>query len=303
MTFFTVFFQMLALLLMIGAGIIAGKRQMLDAHACTCISKTIVSIFNPMLVLSSAIASVGQIALSTLGEVSLVAVSMFAFFIVVGMLLTPLFDRDKETSKLFQLMFVFSNLGFIGIPVVSSILGAEYVIYVTVFILIYNVVFYTYGMAVMDGQLSLSSLKSMLNFGNFASVGALVIIALEIHLPSFIATAVTYLGNVASPLALVTIGFNLSRSNLKEIFGDRRLYVFSLVKLIILPCIALLLLRLAPINPILLPLYLVMFGMPVGNMPLMLGTERGIDCRVCSSSIIMSTLLCVFTVPLLMSLV
>ena len=49
------------------------------------------------------------------------------FFIVIGMILSPFFDKDKEQRKIFQMMFVFSNLGFIGIPVVSSILGAEYV--------------------------------------------------------------------------------------------------------------------------------------------------------------------------------
>ncbi len=302
MTFFTVLFQMLALLVMIGAGVIVGRKGMWDDKACSMTSKTIVAIFNPMLIISSAIGAVGQISLSVLGSVALVAAGMFLTFIIVGMALSPLFEKDALQRKLFQLMFIFSNLGFIGVPVVSCVLGAEYVIYVTMFLLVYNVVFYTYGVALMDGSFSLRSMRSMVSFGNFASVASILILVFSLHLPDFLVTSITYLGNVASPLALVTVGYTLSRSNLRQIFGDKRLYVFTFIKLLVLPLIALPILKHLPLSPEVVPVCLVMIGMPVGNMPLMLGTEKGLDCSICSSGIMMTTLLCVVSIPMLVSL-
>ena len=301
MTIFTVFFQMLALLIMIGAGYFMAKKGMMDSHTNTQMSKMIVNVFNPMLILSSAANSAGLVSLDTIGLVGIIALGMFAVFIAAGMVLSPFFDRTPEQRKIFQEMFVFSNLGFIGIPVVSSILGEEYVVYVTEFLLIYTIVFYTYGVALMAGKFSLSSLKSMLNPGTVSGLTALLIIICGIQLPDFIKTAITYLGNVTSPMALVAVGFTLAHSDLKKIFCQPRLYVFSAIKLLALPLALLPLLKLVTGDNALISVCMVMFGMPIGNMPLILGTQKGMDGSTCSAAIILTTILCVFTIPVLLA--
>ena len=300
MTFFTVFFQMLALLIMIGAGYFVTKKGMLDAHTNNQMSDLIVNIFNPMLVLASAANSVGQISLAAMKLAGIIAVGMFLAFIIAGMVLSPLFEKDRELRKIFQLMFVFSNVGFIGIPVISSIFGAEYVVYVSEFMLVYRLVFYTYGIALMDGKFSKDSLRAMVNPGTIAGLLAMAVILFEIQLPEFLNTAVTYLGNVTSPMALVAVGFALADSDIKKVFCQPRLYLFSVVKLLVLPLLLLPLLRFAVGTSDLLSVCMVMFGMPVGNMPLILGNQRGLDVTACSAAIILSTVLCVLTVPVLL---
>lgn len=299
MTIFTVFFQMLALLIMIGAGYFVARTGMYDEHTNNQMSNLIVNLFNPLLVISSAVNSVGLISLNTVGTVGVIALSMFFFFIVVGMVLSPLFDKDASQRKIFQMMFVFSNLGFIGIPVVTSILGAEYVVYVTEFLLAYTIVFYTYGITVMEGKFSPSSLKAMINPGTAACLIALAIIIFSIQIPDFMKTAISYLGNVTSPMALVGVGFTLAHSELKKIFGEVRLYLFAVVKLLALPLLMLPVLRLFVQDQNLIRICMVMFGMPIGNMPLMVANQKGIDGTTCSASIILTTVLCVITVPVL----
>lgn len=301
MAIFTVFFQMLALLIMIGVGYFVTKTGMMDEHTNSQMSKMIVNVFNPFLVFSSAANSVGLISLDTIWIVGLIAVGMFLIFIIVGMILSPLFDKDKEQQKIFQMMFVFSNLGFIGIPVVTSILGAEYVVYVTEFMLIYTIVFYTYGITLMEGKFSLASLKAMINPGTVSGLAAMLIIIFEIPIPDFIKTATTYLGNVTSPMALVAVGFTLAHSELKNIFGQVRLYIFAVIKLLILPLLMLPMLKMVTNDAALIPVCMIIFGMPIGNMPLILGMQKGIDGTVCSAAIILTTVLCVFTVPILIT--
>ena len=303
MTIFTVFFQMLAILVMIGVGYFMTRVRMMDTHTNTQMSKMIVDVFNPCLMLSSAANSVGLISLEMMGVTSLAAAGMFLIFIIAGMILSPFFDKKREQRMLFQLMFVFSNLGFIGIPVVSSILGPEYVVYVTEFLLIYTLVFYTYGVALMDGKFSVSSLKAMLNPGTISGVAAIVVIICGIQLPGFIKTSITYLGNVTSPMALVAVGFTLAHSDLKKIFCQPRLYVFSLIKLLVLPLAMFPLLKLITDNAALISVCMIMFGMPIGNMPLILGTQKGIDGTTCGAAIILTTLLCVFTIPILLTII
>ena len=300
MAILTVFFQMLSLLIMIGAGWFLARKGMMDEHTNTQMSKMIVNVFNPMLMISSAAGSVGLIPLSTIVLVGLIAIGMFAILIAAGMILSPLFERQPDQKKIFQMMFVFSNLGFIGIPVVGSILGTQYVVYVTEFLLLYTIVFYTYGVALMDGKFSLSSLKAMVNPGLISGLAAVLIIVLNIPLPGFLMTAVTYLGNVTSPMALVAVGFALAHTDPKRIFCQPKLYVFSVVKLLALPLLMLPLVRLVTDDAALLSVCMVMFGMPIGNMPLILGNQKGIDC---SAAIILTTILCVFTIPVLLALV
>lgn len=303
MAIFTVFFQMLALVIMIGTGYFITKMGMMDEHTNNQMSTMIVEVFNPLLILSSAASSAGTIPLQTMELVGMVAVGMFVFFILSGMIISPFFDKDKGQRKIFQMMFVFSNLGFIGIPVVSSILGTEYVVYVTEFMLIYTIVFYTYGITLMEGEFSLSSLKAMINAGTISGIVAVIIIICNIPVPAFIKTAITYLGNVASPMALVAVGFSLARSDLKKIFGQPRLYIFAVIKLLALPLIMLPILRIFTKDVALISVCMVMFGMPIGNMPLILGTQKGIDGSACSAAIILTTILCVFTIPVLLTII
>lgn len=300
MTYFTVFFQMLALLLMIGAGYFAAKKGMMDEHTNNQMSDMIVNIFNPLLVLASAANSVGQISLEAMKLAGLIAIGMFVVFILAGMVLSPFLEKDREQRKIVQLMFVFSNVGFIGIPVISGIFGVQYVVYVSEFMLVYTFVFYTYGIALMEGKFSAASLRSVINPGTVSGLLALAIIVFEVQLPEFLQTAVTYLGNVTSPMALMAVGFALAGSDLRKIFGQPRLYIFSIVKLLVLPLMMLPLLRQVLGDTDLLGVCMVMFGMPVGNMPLILGNQRGMDVTACSAAIILSTVLCVLTVPVLL---
>ncbi len=115
MTFFTVFFQMLALLIMIGAGYLAARIGMMDEHTNNQMSDMIVNVFNPLLIFSSAANAVGQISLEAMWRVGLIAAGMFLVFIIAGMILSPIFEKDLRQRKIFQLMVVFSNVGFIGV--------------------------------------------------------------------------------------------------------------------------------------------------------------------------------------------
>ena len=173
-------------------------------------------------------------------------------------------------------------------------------VYVTEFILIYTILLYTYGVGLLNRKFSLSALKEMVNPGTVLSLAALVIIIWEIQVPDFLKTAASYMGNATSPLALIAIGFQLAKADLKKIFGQLRLYVFAVVKLLVLPLLLLPLLKFMTSDVHLISVCMVMFGMPVGNIPLMLGMQKGIDVSTGSAAIILTTVLCVFTIPVLM---
>lgn len=303
MTIATVFLQMLSLALMIFAGVLIARRKLADDHTMGQMSHLINYVFNPMMMLSSGIASVGAVDKEVLFLLFGVVGGLYLLFILLARLIGPRFGRTPGQSELFQMMLVFSNIGFMGIPVVRGVFGEEAVVYVLAFVLMFNLFFYTYGVALMSGKLTLQSLKSVLNPGTVCSVITLLIVCFEVRVPDFLADTVGYLGDVASPLAMLAVGVTVAKSDLKAIFTDVKLYIFTLVKMAALPLLILPVLKLLPLPELVTGVCLVEVGMPVANLTLVLGTEKGLDCSNCSAAIIMTTLVSVFTIPLLTALI
>lgn len=303
MTIVTVFLQMLSLTLMILVGVLIARRKLVDDHSMGQMSHLINYVFNPMMMLSSGIASVGTVDKQVLFLLFGIVAALYVLFIVLAWLIGPRFDKRPGQSEMFQLMIVFSNIGFMGIPVVRGVFGEEYVVYVLAFVLMYNLFFYTYGVTLMNGKVSRESLKSMLNPGTVFAVITLLIVSFEVRIPDFLANTVGYLGDVASPLAMLAVGVTVAKSDLKTIFLSKKMWLFTLVKMVALPVVMIPLLKLLPFPDTVIGICLVEIGMPVANMTLILGTEKGLDCTNCSAAIIMTTLASVITIPLLVALI
>ena len=172
---------------------------------------------------------------------------------------------------------------------------------------IYNILIYTYGIAVLQGdagkKLSFSNLKNILNMGTLSCCITLLVFSFKIPINPVVQTTVTYLGNVATPLSMMTIGFSLGRANIFTIFNDKRLYLFTFIKLIIIPTIGVLILGRLNLPVQVLGVSAVMLSMPIGNLPVMLANQYGVNSESCAKGIIITTLFSVITVPLIMSLV
>lgn len=301
--FFTVFFQMLALAILILTGVIISQKGLLDDHSMGQMSVLINYLFNPMMMLSSAISSLGDIDKDALFLLFAIVIGMYLALILVAHFAAPLFDRRPGQKELYQLMLIFSNVGFMGIPVVQGVFGSAYVVYVLAFVVGYNVFFYTYGVALMNGGFDGKALKSAVNPGSICTLIALLLVILEPPIPGFLATAVEYLGNVTSPLAMIAVGVTLSKADLKAVFTSKKMYLFTLVKMLVIPMLALPLLKALPFSPQVIGVSLVEISMPVANLVLIIGTEKKLDCSNVSGSIIMTTLVSMITIPILVALI
>ena len=307
MSILTVFSQMLIFFALIMVGVACSRKNLVSEENSHSISKLIVNVFNPAIIFSSVLGNSQNKEGSYISLIVVIAVVMFAIFIVIGSIGSRFFTKDKNEIKVYKLMTVFSNVGFIGIPLVNSLYGSSAVIYVAIFILIYNILIYTYGVSVLQGEagkkLSFSNLKTVLNMGTLSCCITLLVFYFDIPFHPVIQTTVTYLGNVATPLSMMSIGFSLGRANIFSVFNDKKLYLFTFIKLIIIPVIGVLILRRLNLPEQVLGVSAVMLSMPIGNLPVMLANQYGIESESCAKGIIITTLCSVITVPLIMWLV
>ncbi len=297
-----VFEQMVVIVLLILTGFICQKIGRVTLEIKKFLSFGVVSIFNPALLISSVLGHQGERDMNSVWIIFAVAAAMFAAFIIIAKI-ASFTEKEFRAKATLQLMFIFSNLGFIGIPLVGAVLGEEYIIYTAIFNLVYNVVFYSYGTALTDEsgkKFSLSKLKSFINAGTIGGILALLIFFINKDLPLIFSESIGYLGGVCVPMALFIIGVTLGeQKNLVKVFLSPKLYLFFVVKMLLIPVAFSFVIKALPIGDDLKILTLLMVGMPVGNLPLMTMTEKGWDGTFCSNGIILTTLLSTFSLPVI----
>ena len=318
--------QMLILFCMIAVGYFVYRKNWVTDETYPHLSKLVVNIFNPMLVFGSVLGETESVEASLMWE-NLRGVALYYILIVfLGFLGSRLIRPKREERNQYQLMFVFSNVGFMGIPVIGGLFGSGSVIYITFYLLGYNLLLYTYGVALakregkregmdgnadriaqdekMNGAAQLQeSLRGLCNPGVFACIAAIVVLALGIRVPAAAVTFFDYMGNATIPLSMIVIGISVARMSWREIFSSVRMYVFCGIKLLVIPVLCALVFRGFFASEMLYGIFVLMLSMPVGSIVTMISNEYGSGETVCSQGIILTTLLSMITIPVVALLV
>lgn len=299
--------QMTVMFLMMAVGYLCYKKQILTEEVSKKVSAIVVNVANPCMILSSALTDQqmrGKELLQTLAIVAL----MYVFLLVVAQLLPKILRIRKESRGAYAAMTVFANIGFMGFPVLAAMYGNGALLYGAVFQIPFNILIYTYGVAVLTrrpdacGKAELDRieiLKKIFNIGVIACIAAMLIYFLRIPIPSFLQAFITNLGNLTAPLSMMIIGASLAQMPLKELFLDKKLLLFSMVKLLILPAVWMLMVNRVAEQEILRGVCLVMMATPAGSMTAMLAQQYGGDYETASRGVALTTVLSVITMPVL----
>jgi hypothetical protein len=209
--------------------------------------------------------------------------------------------KDDGQKNMFRLMTIFSNVGFMGIPVVSSIYGEGCIIYVTFYMLAYNLILYTLGMFIAQKNLPKderqSGIKGLFNIGTICSILAILLYFSGIEFNDTVLTFFDYVGSATIPLSMMVIGVSVARMPFSEVFKGLRVYVFAIVTLLVIPVSASFVFRFLENNNVIFGVFILMFAMPVGSIVTMLIKEYGGDESLSSRATIITTLLSIVTIP------
>lgn len=293
---------MAVLLIVILIGYAAARARIFPADANRVFSQLVIYVTNPCTVL---VAALGGERMLTNRQVLLltgIAVAMYAVLIGLGAVLPRLLACPKEDRNLYHFMCVFSNMGFLGFPVVSALYGPNAVFFASIFNLVLQFVGYTYGDSLLNPNARgwRSELKNLISPIIIASVLAYICYLTDLKAPKLILNTLQLLANVTSGLSMLVIGIALSRVPLGRLFTNWRLYVINLVRLLLLPAGVYLLLRHVVDNSLMLGITVVMAGMPVATLTTLLTAKYDGNQELAAAGVFLSTLLSFVTIPLLM---
>lgn len=302
--------QMIVLFAMILCGYLLWRKKWIDDGMHLQLSKLVVQVFNPLLIINGVINKTSTLGKDALVQNVSLSFFFFIFLIIAGYLIIWLIKPMKNERNMFILLGTIPNAGFMGIPVITSIYGDESMIYIVFYILICNVILYTYGMYLVDHMQEdikkqkviknwRKQLKDFFNFGVIASIGAIVIFLLQLKIPQPVANFCSYMGSATIPLSMILIGISIAKSDLKELLMDKTVYKFLLLRMVIIPIGVILLLKQFPIYPIVFGVFALQLAMPTGSIGALIMKEKGLDELRCSGIVVVSTLFSLITIPLI----
>ena len=313
MDIFIVLKQMCILLAMMITGYITCRLGFVDRNAYSKLSKIVVTIFNPILIIDSVIGK----SLSTTGLVfweNLILVFFFyTLLFLAGFLLLLILRPNAVDSPIYRLMMLLPNIGFMGIPIVASLLGTDYIIYVAVYMLFYNVILYTYGIFLCKKSAKAENPNNyahtkpvqpwfkpiITNPGVIASVIALLIFFLKIPIPDEVATFCDYMGNPAIPLSMYLIGCSVAFSDIRNILKNTKVYGFLLFKMLLFPITCTFLVHLLPFDDMIVKLFIIMTGMPAGSLVVLVAEEYAGNTTAATNGVVLSTLSSILSLPII----
>lgn len=289
----------LAVLLAVGFG--SRRTGLIDDAFSKKLSKLVVSVGQPMLIISSII-SIEYSAENLRRGLTTVALSflLHLFMPLIAVFASKLTGKG-EVRKISSFALVFTNAGFIGLPILGSIFGSDGLFCGAFYLIGFNMSVWTLGLLVLArgrSDIKLTPKKIFLNHGTVPCVVGFLLFILNVPIPTFLRQSAGYLAELCTPLSMMIAGALIATGKLREFFGNARVYAFSALKLILMPAVVCVFLKLIGLDDFYIVFGTVMAALPSASMTVILGEMYNIEPVYASRIVGMTTVLCTLTLPL-----
>ncbi len=297
--------QMGVICILVAIGILLQKRGVIDTVTSKKLSAIVVDVCNPGLIMASILGGNITAGHSDLIYAACLGAAFYTLLILIGLVMPRILKAAPDKRKFYNLMSVYTNTGFLGIPVAKAILPANAIIYVIVINIFYSLLFYTHGMTVLgngDGEKKEKiDLRHVLNPGTIMAVLSLIVFWFNIKLPPLLANTVEYVGNSTIFLSMTLLGVFIARSRFTDSLKDLRIWIFIALRMILLPILIVLILHAVSFDKTATLAMCLMAAVPVGNLPMIQAEKKGMDTAILSSAIAVTTVVSILTITVLIS--
>lgn len=166
---------------------------------------------------------------------------LFNFSLIM---LGKLFAKIFKLDILEQAAVIYTNAGNLIIPVVLAVFGAEWLIYTAGYLIVQTVLFWTHLRVMFAGRSQMSVKKIFTNVNILSIAVGLFMFAFQIKLPSVVDNALANVGSMIGPIAMMIAGMLIASLPLKEIIASKRIYLVTFLRLILIPLVLLIIIKL-----------------------------------------------------------
>lgn len=301
--FFLTLQKVSVLFLLIVIGFVAGKSKLISETGQKDITQLVLYVTMPATIFSAMQLEMNQERLNTAITILGIMVFCYVVMFIVGYSLSRKLPLTEGRKDVFSTALLLSNTSFMGYPIIQSLLGEEALFYAVVGAgFIFEVVSWSLGVYLISRNASsdatISVRKIILSPGILSIIVGLIFFIGQWQVPEPVNSVITTLSPATSPLAMIVIGLMLSRSNIKEAFQNPILYLAAGVKLLAVPVIITLILKLVGFSGPELVIPVMMISMPTASYVAMFSANYGNDGKFASQIVFLSSLLSMVTIPI-----
>lgn len=296
--FTTVLNQVLMMFSLIIIGFAIYRKKWINEVGSIQLSNLLLKVTTPLIIITSFHTefSIERLKGIGIGFFLSILISILGFIIAAILF--------KKEQRIEQFAVGFSNAGFIGLPIVLGLFGSEAVLYLSSYIVTLNLLSWTYGVFLLTGKKDSITLKTALV--NPASIGlffGFLLFISPLKLPPFLFQGFKTLADTTTPLAMLIIGTYIAKADFKSIVTNKRLSAICVVRLILIPLVAVFCFKfLFPNSLLVKQVILVATSTPAASMTAMFAQKFDQDYEFAASAISLTALLSLITIPLIMTL-
>ncbi len=239
--------QILQLFIILGIGFFIVKKGVLKSTDSRVMSILLLYVVAPCAIINAFSVNYTSETLKGLLLAVLAAIIVHIVFIPLTALLKTVFHlSDIEKASL-----IYSNSGNLIIPLVGSILGPEWVIYTSGYMMVQNILMWTHGKSLIQGEFDFNFKKIFLSINILSIFVGLILFITQIQLPSIILSSVSKLGSMMGPLAMIIIGMLMGDVTLKSFKIYKKAYLITFMRLLVYPIIIVILFHLTGLTRVL----------------------------------------------------
>lgn len=230
--------QIIILFALVLAGFVCGKAKLFTEQGIKTCTNIVLYLATPCVIISSFIR---EFSIDVLGDL-LLSLGLSFLIHLVGIIIAKIaFPTKNRTDKsaVMHYAVVFSNAGYMGLPLQAAILGEEGVFFGASYVAVFNIMCWTYGFWCMSKEKGTFSARKLVNPGVVSVIIGIIIFVFSIPVHPHIKTVLTHLGNLNTPVPMLIIGYYLANANLLTALKDKSVYIVSLLRLLVVPLLSL----------------------------------------------------------------
>ncbi|VDG26190.1 AEC family transporter [Lactiplantibacillus mudanjiangensis] len=297
--------QIILMFVLMLVGLMINKLGFMHAQTSTDLTNILLYVVSPCLIIKAFEQTFSTTRLQTLGRVMLGIIIIYVLMIVITQLA---FKRVKDPNlrRIMRYGSVYSNAGFMGIPLTSSLFGSTGVFFAVASLAAFNIFSWTHGITLFTGQQGRrrDNLKQIiLNPNIIAIVLGLILFVTALPVPTFANRAITTVSSINTPLSMIVIGNSLADVKFNRETLDKRLWWVLLLRNLMFPYLAIVILQLLGLTGVPLFTTVLMMACPVAGIVVLFTLKVHGEPGPAVAIMSLSTILSIVTIPLVFALV
>ncbi|MDT6979796.1 AEC family transporter [Levilactobacillus zymae] len=282
-------------------GVLINKCHFMHAQTANDLTNILLYVVSPCLIIG---AFEQPFSGSRLHQFLLAAAGTLIWYVVVTLLARLIFGHlhDPNLRRITQYGSIYSNAGFMGIPLISALFGSTGVFYAVVALAGFNLFSWTLGVRLFHAPATHQYRQILLNPNIIAIVVGLLLFVSGWHLPGTLNHIVTAVGSVNTPLSMIVIGNSLAQITFSRQMLNPWLGLTLLLRNLVFPLLGAGLLTVLGVSGIAYTTTLIMIACPVAGIVVLFTLQIHGDAAPAIAVMSLSTILSLITIPLVVAL-